>query len=204
MPAIAEKRSNKTTDNADEDASIGARLRKERKAQNLSLATLSQMTGVSIGGLSQIERGANSPSIRTLRSIVDALDLSIGDLFSDNRATESLAVDFVVRSKDRQPLSFWRTGIRKELLTNISLVDIELLLVSIDPEGGTGDSYTHRGEEAGIVLEGRLELTVEDQVVLLDVGDAFGFKSVRPHSFRNGGKDPCKVLWINTGNHKEV
>ncbi|MEI8608587.1 cupin domain-containing protein [Enterovibrio sp. Hal110] len=43
----------------------------------------------------------------------------------------------------------------------------------------------HDGEESGIVIEGRLELTVGDDVFVLEAGDSYYFDSNRPHRFAN-------------------
>lgn len=185
-------------------AQIGNQLRLARQAQGLSLAALSDQTDVSIGAISNLERGASSPSLRTLLSITNALGVSIGDLFGDGSAPAPPSHSFLVRKGERRKLKFWRTGITKELLTNVDQVDIELLFLTIEPSGSTGESYTHRGEEAGFLIEGELELTVDQETVRLQAGDAFGFRSDRPHSFRNPVDRVARVLWINTGNHKEL
>jgi len=189
---------------AEAAALIGERLRLARQERGLSLTALSEQTDVSVGAISNIERGASSPSIRTLLNITSALGISIGDLFEDVSLMASPGPGFVVRRRERRKLKFWRTGITKELLTNVDQVDIELFYLTIEPHGSTGDAYTHRGEEAGFVIEGELELTVDGETVLLRAGDAFGFRSTRPHSFSNSTGQLSRVLWINTGNHKEL
>ncbi len=71
--------------------------------------------------------------------------------------------------------------------------------IHIIPEGGASDGLIeHQGEEVGYVLQGVLELTVGDDVYLLNPGDAFAFNSQSPHGYKNVGKDELKVLWINT------
>ncbi|WP_371038654.1 helix-turn-helix domain-containing protein [Rhodosalinus sp. FB01] len=183
---------------------IGAQLRRARQGAGLSLAALSEVTDVSIGAISNIERGTSSPSIRTLRSLTNALGISIGDLFGEGGEPSRPSPEFVVRRDDRRRLRFWRTGISKELLTRVEQTNIELFYLTIEPYGSTGDAYTHRGEEAGFVIEGLLELTVDSETVVLREGDAFGFRSDRPHSFSNPAGQWARVLWVNTGNEKEL
>ena len=185
-------------------ALIGEQVRRARQDKGLSLSALSEMADVSLGAISNLERGASSPSIRTLLSVTGALGISLGDLFSSIDDVASSRRAFVVRRFERPKLSFWRTGIAKELLTNLGQVEIELFMLTIEPGGSTGEAYTHRGQEAGFVLEGELRLTVESETVVLQAGDSFGFRSHRPHSFSNPTDSPARVLWINTGNHKEV
>lgn len=192
---------------ADDEAAavIGARLRALRLTQGLTVAALSERTGVSAGAISHIERGTTSPSIRTLMNITNTLGVSFGDLFADVGQPGAASLDFVIRKQARKHLRFWRTGISKELLTDVTQIDIEVLMLTIEPGGDTGEAYIHRGEEAGVLLEGELRLTVDGETALLREGDSFGFASDRPHSFRNpSAHRPARVLWINTGNHKEL
>ncbi len=49
-----------------------------------------------------------------------------------------------------------------------------------------------------------MELTIDSVVYLLKAGDSFAFKSTLKHSFRNGGKDKCEIVWINTTKTTEI
>ncbi|MEM1302435.1 MAG: cupin domain-containing protein, partial [Pseudomonadota bacterium] len=60
------------------------------------------------------------------------------------------------------------------------------------------EPYTHKGEEAGIVLQGELELQIGDQVFLLKSGDSFGFPSAIPHRYGNPGDVETIVIWAVT------
>jgi mannose-6-phosphate isomerase-like protein (cupin superfamily) len=53
---------------------------------------------------------------------------------------------------------------------------------------------THEGEECGIMLSGRLEVTVADKTEVLRAGDAYYFRSDQPHQFRNPGNEPCELI----------
>jgi len=65
----------------DKSTLLGAFIRAQRQMANLSLRQLSALTEVSNPYLSQVERGLHEPSIRVLRSIADALDVSAETLF---------------------------------------------------------------------------------------------------------------------------
>jgi transcriptional regulator with XRE-family HTH domain len=60
----------------DQVEALGAFIRTQRKLANLSLRELASLTDLSNAYLSQIERGLHEPSVRVLRSIAQALDLS--------------------------------------------------------------------------------------------------------------------------------
>ena len=89
----------------------------------------------------------------------------------------------------------------QRLQEDLANLDGELALgtTRYAPGASTGDDlYTHKGEEAGLVLEGRIELTLGDEVFLLETGDSFSFPSTIPHTYRNPGDTPAAVIWANT------
>jgi quercetin dioxygenase-like cupin family protein len=74
-----------------------------------------------------------------------------------------------------------------------------LLSCRFPPGASSGEEpYSHSGEEAGVVIRGRLELWVDGRTVTLEAGDSFGFKSVLPHRYRNPGPDEAEVIWAIT------
>lgn len=76
---------------------------------------------------------------------------------------------------------------------------MQIYLVSIRPGGQSGpETYTHRGEEGGLVLEGTLELTVDGRIVLLYEGDSFRFSSSLAHRFANPGATQASIVWANS------
>jgi transcriptional regulator with XRE-family HTH domain len=182
------------------DIEVGQRLRDLRHQQGLSLETVAARTDLSVGFLSQIERGLSSPSLRVLVTLTDVLGVGVAALFGA-RAGDAAAADGVVtRAPQRAELKLWRTGISKQLL-NPAGADgrLNLFLVHIAPDGSTGDElYSHDGEEAGLVLEGEMTLTVDADTWTLQTGDSFRFASRRPHRFSNPADDAkAVVLWVN-------
>ena len=77
--------------------------------------------------------------------------------------------------------------------------ELALGISRYSPGGNSGDDlYTHRGEEAGLVLEGELELALGEKTFQLKTGDSFSFPSNIPHTFRNPGDKEAVVVWANT------
>jgi quercetin dioxygenase-like cupin family protein len=105
----------------------------------------------------------------------------------------------IIRSSARSQLQLWRSGIRKQLLTpNPQDSRLNLYLVELEPGASTGEElYSHRGEEAGLVLSGAMSLGVESEIWTLQEGDSFRFESSRPHRFSNAGDGTTRVLWVN-------
>jgi transcriptional regulator with XRE-family HTH domain len=180
------------------DVAVGQRLRALRLARGLSLEKVAARTGVSIGFLSQVERGLSSPSLRMLALLADTLQTGLAGLFGSEAETRDDAI--VTREQDRPNLWLWRAGITKQLLTPSGTAGgLSLFRTVLEPEASTGDDpFSHDGDEAGLVLEGDLVLTVETQTLRLATGDSFRFASRRPHRFGNpSATKRAVVLWVN-------
>jgi transcriptional regulator with XRE-family HTH domain len=182
------------------DVAVGQRIRDLRRSRAMSLEAVAVRTDLSIGFLSQIERGLSSPSLRVLATLADVLGVGIAGLFGTNENAGSAPDAIVTRERQRAKLNLWRTGISKQLLSPAgSEGRLNLFLVHMEPGGSTGDElYTHDGEEAGLVIEGKMNLTVDAESWTLKQGDSFRFASRRPHRFSNPSKgSKTIVLWVN-------
>jgi mannose-6-phosphate isomerase-like protein (cupin superfamily) len=72
---------------------------------------------------------------------------------------------------------------------------LQVLHETYPPGADTGpDMLSHEAEEAGIVVSGIIEVTVGDQVRVLNPGDGYIFDSRKPHRFRNIGSTPCVIV----------
>ncbi|GIQ78796.1 transcriptional regulator [Bradyrhizobium sp. RD5-C2] len=181
------------------DLAVGRRIRDLRRTKQMSLEVVAARTDLSIGFISQIERGLSSPSLRVLATLADVLGVGIAALFGATPKDDS-AGGVVTREVQRAELKLWRTGISKQLLSPAgSESRLNLFLVHLEPRGNTGDEfYTHDGEEAGLVLSGEMTLTVDTETWTLKQGDSFRFASRRPHRFSNPARDAnAVVLWVN-------
>ncbi|WP_339028352.1 XRE family transcriptional regulator [Bradyrhizobium symbiodeficiens] len=182
------------------DVAVGRRIRDLRRVRQFSLETVASRTDLSIGFLSQIERGLSSPSLRVLATLADVLGVGIAALFGASPSADGTSDQVVTRGLQRPELKLWRTGVSKQLLSPASADNkLNLFLVHLEPGGSTGDElYTHDGEEAGLVLEGEMLLTVDSETWSLKTGDSFRFASRRPHRFSNPAEDAkAVVLWVN-------
>jgi transcriptional regulator with XRE-family HTH domain len=186
---------------SDADVRVGRRIRALRLERNLALADVAQRAGISVGALSQIERGLTSLRVRVLWPLAGALGIEPHSLFADGADTASDL--YVVRAPDRRELPVHSEGMHKELLSPPGAV-LTGLLVYVEPNGGTQAAYAHAGHEFGLVRAGEVELTVDSVVYRLKAGDSFAFKSTLKHAFRNPGTERCEIVWINTARPSEV
>jgi transcriptional regulator with XRE-family HTH domain len=185
----------------DADIRVGRRVRALRLERSLSLAELAAKAGISIGALSQIERGMSSLRVRVIWPLAAALDIEPSALIADGGdAGNDL---YCVRAGSRRSLPVRSEGIAKQLLSPPAAA-LTGLLVTVEPGGGTAEAYAHAGHEFGIVLSGEVELTVDAAKYVLKNGDSFAFKSTLSHAFRNAGGERCQILWVNTTKPSEV
>ncbi|MGB8583652.1 MAG: cupin domain-containing protein [Candidatus Sulfotelmatobacter sp.] len=170
---------------------IGSHLRQSRAKQKLSLAQVASAVGISVGFLSALERSQMSGSVGTLRKLARFYKTNILDFFDATGASTRQ-----VRPAQRKVLEAG-PGVRMELLAWGNTV-MEPHLFRVAPDAGSGDSYTHEGEEFLYVLRGQLMITLEKEEYLLKAGDSFYFESATPHHWRNPGRMETLLLWVNT------
>lgn len=176
---------------------IGSDIRGLRKARDLTLAALAAASGLSVGYLSLVERDLATPSIKALHGISRALGVTVSWFFEGGEVPEEER-GLVVRRGRRRRLDY-SAGIVDELLSPTLTGALELLASRFPPGASSGEEpYTHAGEEAGVVIRGRLELWVDGRVLQLEAGDSFGFASTLPHRYRNPGQEEAEVIWAIT------
>lgn len=177
------------------DVWIGARLRELRKDRGLSIQELADKVALSIGMISQIERGVSTPSLRSLRLLAEALEVPVSWFFAS--AKGHAASRHIVRKAQRRRLRVPDVGVVQELLSPSSASKIEIYEVTLEPGGSSGpDAYTHEGEKFGLVIEGEMQLLIGSDVHTLENGDSFHFPSTQPHRFENLGSAITRFVWI--------
>jgi DNA-binding transcriptional MerR regulator/mannose-6-phosphate isomerase-like protein (cupin superfamily) len=170
---------------------IGSHLRRLRAKRRLSLARVAQTVGISVGFLSALERSQMSGSVGTLRKLARFYKTNILDFFDATGASSRQ-----VRPEQRKVLEAG-PGVQMELLAWGNTV-MEPHLFRVAPKAGSGDSYTHEGEEFLYVLRGELAITLEKEEYRLKAGDSFYFESATRHHWKNPGQAETWVLWVNT------
>src|SRR4029077_16868975 len=143
----------------DPNTEIGEEIRGLRKAQGLTLKHVAAAAGISVGYLSEIERNLTRVPIAVLKSLCDVFGIHMNWFFRAGKLGPTEERDIVVRANNRPPLSFPGLGITEELLSPNLTGQLELLISTIAP-GADSDNYSHEGSEAGLVLDGTLELWI--------------------------------------------
>jgi transcriptional regulator with XRE-family HTH domain len=170
---------------------VGSHLKSVRQMYGLSQRELAKRAGVTNGLISLIEQNRVSPSVSSLKKVLDGIPMALADFFT---------LDVGVKPQVFFP---------REELANIGTASVELRLVGgriakrsmsilhecYAPNADTGEEMlTHAGEEGGVIVRGRIELTVGGESRVLGPGDAYYFKSSLPHRFRNIGREECEIV----------
>ncbi|MEA3184377.1 MAG: hypothetical protein QOC57_137 [Ilumatobacteraceae bacterium] len=189
-----------TDDRYDAEVLIGGRIRELRKAQGRTLLNVASAVGISVSYLSQIERDVSRLPIAMLKRIADELGVHMNWFFHPAERGPDDERGVIVRAGNRRNLTFTGLGITEELLSPNLAGPLEMLISTIHP-GADSEFYSHDGDEAGLVVEGTLQLWVDDRHFTLEPGDSFAFVSSEPHRCANFGRRPVKVLWVITPPH---
>lgn len=173
---------------------MGLKIKETRLKKGLKLKDVAHMTGLTESLLSQIENSKANPSITTLVAISRALNTPIGSFFDSDGDNQSPVV-----RKNERTVSRTANGIVYYLLTpHLEKMPFEVLYCEYQPEADTGEFITHDGIECGIVLEGKLEVRVEEEVHVLNAGDNIIIESSRPHKMRNCTDKTTTTIWIDS------
>jgi transcriptional regulator with XRE-family HTH domain len=173
---------------------IGDDIRAMRKSRGQTLQELTSAIGRSVGWLSQIERGQTTPSVRDLGLIADHFGISISFFFRS--ATRQVAERGVIlRAADRMPIGSPASGLTEELLSPTLSGAFEVIKSTFAP-GASGYPIAPKDrEDGGVLIEGRLRMTIGDLTTELAVGDSFQFKG-QIYSWENPGDTPAVVIWV--------
>ena len=182
------------------EVGVGQRVRQRRKAAGLSLVEVSARTGLSIGYLSQLERGLSSATLKALTSLSDVLKVPLAGLLASQHEPGSQGGAVLRKARSHQ-VTMWGSGIRKALLAGHGLPgqgSFSFSRMTFVPGADSGlDPYAHEGYEAGYVEAGSVTLTLSGAVHQLVEGDSFQFPSTEPHRFQNVTNVPSVVVIVN-------
>lgn len=170
---------------------IGRRLRAVRTRVGMSQRQLARVSGVANATISQIEAGRLNPTVSMLKKVLGGIPISLSEFFADDfEASERI----FFRQDELTEIAEGGVSYR-QVGSNLTNKAIQLLKECYQPGAGTGrHAMTHEGEECGIVLSGRLEVTVAGKSKILGKGDAYYFRSDLPHRFHNPGSEVCELI----------
>ncbi len=182
------------------DMKIGERIRALRKAKGLSIADISEQSGIPESTIYGIEGHMISPPLGNIVSLAKVFEISVGDFFGETGDSPYC----IVRSDDRKTVSRFNStdgtsggysyqslGLQKKNR------HMEPFLVTLSPtDSSEGELNQHIGEEIVFVLEGEIEVRLLDKREILNPGDSIYYDSTMPHFISCHGKEPATILAV--------
>ena len=176
-----------------EPARLGQLIRKCRQQRKMTLQVLCEKAGVSVGYLSQVERGNATPSLGTLAQIAYALDLGLDYFVS--RPKPGDAVSYAV---NRPKFSVSEGGVSYETLSgDFPGHELSSFIMNC-PAGFQSETFQHEGEEFIYILSGTIEQMLAGEPFTLCEGDSLHYDGMTPHSWKTVGNGPARILWTGT------
>ena len=177
---------------------IGAQLRAERVARQLTQQQVAGAAGLTKGFLSQLERGESSVSIASLLALCSVLGIDIASLL--HKAATPVALSPVVRRADRKPMYLGGSGVEDFLLSPSTERRIEVFETHLEPLGSPSDELYSIDAECGFVcvLRGSLHMVCDGGTYRLNVGDTLTYAPREKHTFLNPSRSrKAVVLFVN-------
>ena len=199
---------------------MGDQLRAARRRRHLSLRELAGRVGLSASLISQVETGRARPSVSTLYAIADELDVSLDELLFNDAGrggrTGGPPLDVVrpeappagpvasdpVQRADARKVIRLASGVVWERLTTDSVPGVDFLYVTYEVGGASSPEHEfqrHGGHEWGVVISGRLGVTIGFEEHELGPGDSISIDSTVPHRLYNRGTVPVHGIWFVLG-----
>lgn len=188
---------------------LGIRLKKMRKRQGLTLKQVSNISGLSTGLLSLIERGQANPSLSSMSRFSAALGSSLGELFNseenESRRTEDVTTENVtkdlceiVRKGTHKMLIVPGSYIQYHILNSNVMKNIEMLLEITPPgKGALDDKYVNTADSLIYILEGSFKVEFDETVVFVNEGDSIFFPKGISYKYLNVSENDAKSIVVN-------
>jgi transcriptional regulator with XRE-family HTH domain len=176
---------------------IGEKLHAIRKAKRISLTELSEKSGVQMATLSRIENQKMVGTLDSHMQIAKALGIDVTELYKGMSHKDAL-IDF---GQDKNTEIFTHSDEASfEILTkNIMNKKMMPTLIRIEEGGKTNKEQAQNGAEKFIfVLDGHVEVNVNNQTFTLHKFNTLYFDASLPHYFRNTGKGVAKLICVGT------
>jgi len=162
---------------------LGSKIRQLRMRKKIALTELGKHTGLSASMLSQLENGKLIPTLPTLARVAMVFDVGLDYFFGTRRRAGLFEI---IRQNERPAFLF------EVLAFKATNKPIEAYLAEFPlREPAEAFSHFHTGAELIYLLEGRLEVTYQDDVCVLEAGDSAYFDASEPHAYRGLSEEPA-------------
>jgi len=172
---------------------LGDRLRARRQELRLTLKEVALGSGLSVGFISQIERGITSPSLSSLVSVARVLRMEVGEFLAQPKPQGP-----ITRHHQRPVYAVSPNSLAYERISSSFEGSVLRSVIIHEPPGHRSEPIAHEGEEMFYVLEGSVTVEVAGERNVLEAGDSLHFQSSKIHSSWNHTDSPATILWVGT------
>ena len=182
----------KSFTDSDQALELGLSIRARRKELGLTMLAVADAAGLSVGFISQVERGLSAPSLASLAGITEILQMPRGSFLSQPDAVD------MTRSSRRELYSVPGAAASYERVSSTFSGSKLHSVIVHEPPGHRSEPISHKGEEMFFILEGEITVEIEGDKEILRQGDTIHFDSTRIHSTWNHGLSTASLLWCGT------
>ena len=173
---------------------IGRKIKELRLENGLTQEELANRCELTKGFISQLERDLTSPSISTLKDILEVLGTNVSEFFNEEPEEK------IVFTEDE---FFEKIDLEKKskinwIVPNAQKYEMEPILLELEPGGVSFSDKPHTGEEFGYVLEGEITLKINNKKYNVKKGQSFYYIANKQHQIENNSKKKSIVLWVST------
>ncbi len=171
---------------------IGKKIRELRIQNDLTLEALASRSELTKGFLSQVERNLTSPSISTLKDILEALGTNLSEFFHEEKEEQIVfsTQDFFVDEQEGYTIEW--------IVPNAQKNEMEPILLTLHPHQQSQELASHTGQEFGYVLRGSVTLVRGNKKYKLKAKETFYINGNTEHYLYNHGSSDAVILWITT------
>ncbi|MCJ8324193.1 MAG: helix-turn-helix transcriptional regulator [Rhizobiales bacterium] len=178
---------------AAEGAALGEKLRVRRRALGMTLKQVADQAGLTVGFISQIERNITAPSLSSLVSVAQVLEMNVSDFLSQPKGDGS-----ITRHDERPEYSVGNSTMTYERLSSNFSGNVLRSLIIKEPPGHKAEPISHDGEEMIFMLSGEITVELNGVQTILETGDSLHFPSTQVHSTWNHTDATSTFLWAGT------
>lgn len=173
---------------------IGEKLRELRIQRGLTQEELADRCELSKGFISQVERELASPSIATLKDMLECLGVTLQQFFSDTSKEKVVFSPQDMFEKEDAEEGRKITWLVPDAQKN----SMEPILLELEPNGKSHILPPLEGEEFGYVLRGQITLVVGKSRHTVRKGGSFCLHPSVTHYIENNAAKPAAVVWVST------
>ena len=170
---------------------IGKKIKEFRTYNNLTQEELADRCELTKSYISQLENDKTSPSLETLEILLEVLGTNFQEFFDDDKKKKIVFTEEDQSIKEEKGYSInW-------LVPTSQKLEMEPIIVEIEPHSQTFLDNPHEGEEFGYVLEGSIELIYDGMHQNVKKGQSFYYEADEVHYIKNKTNKKAKVLWVS-------